>query len=103
MKPLNHSTVVIRPMQSSDLEAVRGIYLEGIRTGNATFGQSAPDWNQWEAAHLATCRFVAPSTREVIGWAALNPVSSRCVYRGVAETSVYVAERAHGQRWGLRC
>ena len=29
----------------------------------------------------------------VIGWAALSPVSSRAVYAGVAETSVYIAGR----------
>jgi L-amino acid N-acyltransferase YncA len=28
---------------------------------------------------------------EVLGWAALSPVSSRPVYRGVAEVSIYVA------------
>ena len=100
MEPLNHSTIVITPMQSRDWEAVRGIYLEGIQTGNATFEQSAPDWNQWDAAHLSACRFVASSTREVIGWAALSPVSSRCVYGGVAEISVHVAERARGQKVG---
>jgi phosphinothricin acetyltransferase len=34
---------------------------------------------------------------EVLGWAALSGVSSRCVYSGVAEVSVYVAERARGR------
>ena len=87
-------------MQSSDWDAVREIYWEGIQTGNATFQQSVPDWKQWDADHLPACRFVAPSPREVIGWAALSPVSSRCVYGGVAEISVYVAERARGQKVG---
>ncbi len=44
------------------------------------------------------CRFVASNEAEVIGWAALTPVSGRCVYAGVAEVSVYVAEKARGQR-----
>jgi hypothetical protein len=30
----------------------RGIYLEGIATGNATFEASAPEWEVWDAAHL---------------------------------------------------
>jgi phosphinothricin acetyltransferase len=38
----------------------------------------------------------------VLGWAALTPVSGRCVYAGVAEVSVYVAERARGQKVGLK-
>jgi phosphinothricin acetyltransferase len=38
----------------------------------------------------------------VIGWAVLSPVSSRCVYGGVAEVSVYVAEEARGKGVGTR-
>lgn len=36
----------------------------------------------------------------VLGWAALSPVSSRQVYRGVAEVSVYVAAAARGRGVG---
>jgi phosphinothricin acetyltransferase len=39
---------------------------------------------------------VARAEGEVIGWAALSPVSSRVVYRGVAEVSIYVAEAVRG-------
>jgi phosphinothricin acetyltransferase len=39
---------------------------------------------------------------EVLGWAALSAVSSRCVYAGVAEVSVYVAPAAWGQGVGKR-
>ena len=31
-----------------------------------------------------------------MGWAVLSPVSGRCVYGGVAEVSLYVAEGARG-------
>ncbi len=79
---------------------VRAIYLEGIATGNATFETSAPEWAGWDSAHLQACRFVALSSEEVQGWAALSPVSGRCVYAGVAEVSVYVAERARGRKIG---
>jgi len=81
---------------------VRAIYLEGIATGNATFETSAPEWEKWDAAHLATCRLVAQMNGQVSGWAALSAVSSRCVYAGVAEVSVYVADAARGQGVGLR-
>jgi len=37
-----------------------------------------------------------------VSWAALSPVSGRCVYVGVAEVSVYVAERTRGQKLGSR-
>jgi L-amino acid N-acyltransferase YncA len=75
-------------------DAVRSIYLQGIATGNATFQQAAPDWKEWDAGHLRTCRMVARSEQVIVGWAALSPVSSRRVYRGVAEVSIYVAETA---------
>ena len=80
--------------------AVRGIYLEGIATGNATFEKDAPDWEQWNQNHLASCRFVAVLQNEVAGWAALSSVSKRAVYEGVAEVSVYVAGRMRGRGVG---
>ncbi len=79
--------------------AVRSIYAEGIATGNATFETEAPDWEKWDKGHRQDCRFVAVETgnkASVLGWAALSPVSGRCVYAGVAEVSVYVAARARG-------
>ncbi len=80
---------------------VRAIYLEGIATGNATFEQTAPDWENWDAGHLAGVRFVARSdAAHVLGWATLSGVSSRCVYAGVAEVSLYVAESARGRGVG---
>lgn len=93
---------VIDTMQAEDWDAVRAIYLEGIATGNATFEKSAPDWEKWDASHLRSCRLVARSAENVLGWAAVSPVSGRCVYAGVAEVSVYVAERARGQKIGSR-
>ena len=71
-------------MTASDWDAVRAIYLEGIATGNATFEKSAPDWERWNAGHLQHCRLLARAAGEALGWAALIPVSGRCVYGGVA-------------------
>ena len=83
-------------MRPEDWDAVRAIYMEGIATRNATFEQSAPDWPAWDKGHLPYCRLVARIDGEVLGWTALSPVSSRRVYAGVAEFSIYVAERARG-------
>jgi L-amino acid N-acyltransferase YncA len=88
-------------MAADDWTAVRAIYLEGIATGNATFETAAPKWEAWDRAHLGSCRFVALSQGAIAGWAALSAVSSRCVYAGVAEVSVYVAGRARGKGVGL--
>ena len=91
---------VIDQMRASDWEQVRAIYLEGIRTGHATFETEAPSWERWDEAHLASARLVMRDGERVLGWAALSPVSKRQVYRGVAELTVYVAESARGQGIG---
>jgi L-amino acid N-acyltransferase YncA len=90
----------LSPMQDGDWEAVRAIYLEGIATGNATFETEAPDWETWDCNHLRECRLVARAGDQVIGWAALSPVSRRSCYSGVAENSVYVAGTARGMGVG---
>jgi phosphinothricin acetyltransferase len=88
-------------MQPADWPSVRAIYLEGIATRNATFEQVAPEWEAWNAAHLDAPRLVAQAVDgTVVGWAALSPVSGRCVYAGVAEVSVYIGERVRGQGAG---
>ncbi len=89
-------------MAVQDWPAVRAIYLEGIATGDATFETEAPAWDRWDAAHVPACRLAAIRQGRVVGWAALGHVSSRCVYAGVAEVSVYVAARARGSGVGRR-
>ncbi|UCE92566.1 MAG: N-acetyltransferase [Flavobacteriaceae bacterium] len=88
--------VFTEAIKYSDWEAVSRIYEEGIATGVATFEKEIPSWKEWDANHLKSCRIVARNKNEVLGWAALSPVSSRCVYGGVAEVSVYVAANARG-------
>jgi L-amino acid N-acyltransferase YncA len=86
-------------LTANDWAQVRVIYLEGVATGDATFETDAPDWEEWDRNHLAVGRLVARDGERVIGWAALGAVSSRSVYKGVAEVSVYVAAPARG--WGV--
>jgi len=90
----------IDTLQPSHWEEVRSIYLEGIANGNATFETEAPDWETWDRNHLRFARLAARSGDDVVGWAALSPVSSRQVYAGVAEVSVYVAASARGMGVG---
>lgn len=87
-------------MQPGDWLEVKEIYEEGIATGNATFQLSAPEWEEWNTGHLQHSRIVARYDGKIIGWAALTPVSGRCVYAGVAEVSVYVSDKARGKGIG---
>jgi phosphinothricin acetyltransferase len=93
-------TFQVRAMSAADWEGVRAVYLEGMATGNATFETAAPEWERWNAGHRKDCRLVACDDEGVIGFAALSPVSSREVYAGVAEVSLYVAARARGEGVG---
>ena len=86
----------IEALLPGDWEAVRGIYAEGLATGLATFETKAPEWAEWDAAHLPTCRLAARQDGQLVGWAALSPVSRRAAYAGVAEVSIYVASAARG-------
>ncbi|WP_443592133.1 GNAT family N-acetyltransferase [Actinotalea solisilvae] len=111
----------LRPMTVEDWPAVAAVYAEGIAGGQATFESAVPTWDAWDAAHTPDHRLVAtdlagpagpggpaaaagPATATadpvVLGWAACSPVSSRCVYAGVLEVSVYVAGAAQGRGVG---
>ncbi len=85
---------ILRPMLDTDWDAVKSIYAEGIATKNATFQTSIPCWEVWDKSHLPTCGLIAENDKTIAGWAMLSPVSNRCVYAGVAEVSIYVAEAA---------
>lgn len=86
------NAIEIRALTADDWQAVSLIYQDGIATGQATFEAATPSWTEWDKNHLTTSRLVATSAERVVGWAALSQVSSRAVYEGVVETSVYVAQ-----------
>ncbi len=90
----------ITQLQAQHWPEVARIYAEGIATANATFETKVPSWERWDSAHLSAHRFVALSQGKVNGWVAASPVSSRCVYAGVVEDSIYVTEEARGQGVG---
>lgn len=88
----------------NDWEAIKSIYIEGINTGNATFQTSCEiaDSENWFSSKVEGSTFIYKEDDKVIGWAALSPVSDRCVYSGVAEVSVYVTSEASGKGIGTK-
>jgi phosphinothricin acetyltransferase len=92
--------MLIEAMRDDDWPEVRRIYLEGLETGDATFETEAPTWERWDIGHRPDCRLVARARDEILGWAALSPISSRRAYAGVAEVSIYVAAAARGRGVG---
>ena len=94
--------MVIRQLTQEDWPAVCAIYQEGILTRNATFETATPEWERWDHGHLPHSRLVADADGDVLGFAVLSPVSARAVYAGVAEVSIYIAERARGSGLGTK-
>ncbi|WP_349668800.1 N-acetyltransferase family protein [Lacrimispora sp.] len=90
----------IDEMKASDWPQAAAIYMEGIRTKIATFQSEAPGWDDWDRSHCSACRLTARSGDTILGWAALSPVSGRCVYSGVAEVSIYIGTSYQGQKVG---
>lgn len=94
--------ILLRSMTEKDWPEVAEIYKQGIETGNATFESEIPTWEKWNAGHLPNFRIVAAIDNSVVAWAALTPVSGRCVYAGVAEVSVYVSDKYQGLKIGTK-
>lgn len=94
--------ITFRTMMANDWKSVAEIYKQGIETGNATFQQEIPIWNDWDNGHIKSCRIVACTGNEIVGWAALSSVSARKVYAGIAEVSIYVATKYRGQGIGYK-
>jgi L-amino acid N-acyltransferase YncA len=90
----------IEAMSDEDWPEVQRIYIEGLETGDASFETEAPTWERWNTGHRADCRLVARDGDGILGWAALSPISSRRVYAGVAEVSIYIAAAARGRGVG---
>ena len=87
-------------MKPEDWQQVRSIYREGIGTGNSTFEADAPDWDKWDSAHLQEHRLVVREGNTILAWAALSLVSTRSVYAGVVELSLYVTTAHRGKGIG---
>ncbi len=94
--------LTIRAMKSSDWESVAAIFREGIELKTSTFHTEVPSYEAWDAAHIPNCRLVAEAEGKVIGWASLQPYSSRKVYTGVAEVSIYIKTEYRGRKVGER-
>ena len=94
--------ILLREMIPSDWPQVKIIYQKGLDLGYASFEIQAPAWEKWDATHLGACRFVAESEEGILGWIALSKVSTREVYKGVAEVSIYIDPAQSGRGLGRK-
>jgi L-amino acid N-acyltransferase YncA len=78
-------------LSAEDWDAAARVYEAGIAGGNATFECGAPAWEDWAPARSGYPAIAAHGADgQLLGWAALSPTSTRAVYRGVGEVSIYV-------------
>jgi L-amino acid N-acyltransferase YncA len=90
--------VTVSQMTAEDWPSVARIYREGMAAGNATFEHTVPRWEQGRSARVDDpCLVARGGSGELLGWAALSPVSARAVYRGLGEVGVYV-DQSHARR-----
>jgi L-amino acid N-acyltransferase YncA len=92
--------IAVRALEPADWPAVEAIYREGIATGHATFEPEPPTWSSFDTSKHPGLRLVAEDRGQILGWAAASPVSSRPVYAGVVEHSLYIAAASQGNGTG---
>lgn len=88
----------IRIAKHTDWEPIKHIYIDGINTGNATLepAHHVTTWDNWYNSKIQTAVFVMEKDNTILAWSSLSAVSSRCVYAGVAEVSIYIDKNHFG-------
>jgi L-amino acid N-acyltransferase YncA len=100
-RPAAPEGYLIRPMRDDDARRVLEIYQAGLDGGQASFEVTAPTWDAFDQAKLPRHRHVAvDEDGDPRGWIAVSPTSSRAVYAGVVEHSVYVDAASGGKGLG---
>ncbi|RAP77700.1 arsinothricin resistance N-acetyltransferase ArsN1 family A [Paenibacillus montanisoli] len=96
--------LLIRGARDTDIENIRLIYNQGIEDRIATLEGATKDeayMRNWFETHQGRYQIlVAEANGEVVGWAAINPYSSRCAYDGVGDISVYIHRNWRGKGVG---
>lgn len=96
--------ISVREAEDTDLGVIVEIYNQGIEDRIATLETKTKDLSymtKWLDQHQGRyCVLAAEKGGQVIGWASLNPYSSRCAYDGVADLSVYIAREFRGKGAG---
>lgn len=91
----------IRNMQPEDGPRVLEILQQGIDGRKSTFETEVPTWESWEMKYIDSGRLVIENSENlIVGWAAMQSISQRPCYNGVAEVSIYVDTDYQGQGLG---
>lgn len=91
---------LIRPLKDGDYPQMQAIYEMGLQSGHATFETKAMSWERFQTSKIMDTVFVAVEEDEpdkVLGWVSAAPISSRSVFHGVVEDSIYIHADAQGR------
>lgn len=96
--------ITLRRPEPSDAAGIAAIDAEGLATGHATFRDTPHDWNSFGASFMTErgLALIAEDSGAVLAWAGVSPTSTRPVYHGVGEVSIYVSAIRRGQGLGHR-
>jgi len=104
--PEREFSYTIRPVQDADIPDVREIYNYYVTNSVVTFDEKKWSLAQWrdKAAYLAKLKLpflVARSpSGQVLGYALVQPMSSKSAYRYSVESSIYLGHAATGKGLG---
>ncbi|MFI2742684.1 GNAT family N-acetyltransferase [Zhouia sp. PK063] len=87
-------------IHKNNFNQIAQIYAEGLASKMATFETAVPNWEKWNEKYLPFARIALANNDNIIGWAALTAVSTRKVYKGVAEVSIYLRKTHQGKGLG---
>jgi L-amino acid N-acyltransferase YncA len=96
------TTTLLRPAHTTDAAAIASIYNDALAGREATF-ETEPRPPAAFQAQIDSERYPLPVVEldgQLIGWAGLAPYSERTAYAGIAEFSIYVAQRIRGRGIG---
>ena len=103
MGRMQKSDFFIRPIRPEDYPQVRSIYEMGLQTGNASWETQGQTWEQFSRKKIMETVFVAVDGEDentILGWVGAAKASSRAVFYGVVEDSIYTHPDARGRGIG---
>lgn len=100
MGRMQRSDFYIRPIRPGDYPQVRDIYELGLQTGNASYETQGQSWEQFSRKKIIETVFVAVDAEDdskILGWVGAAKASTRSVFYGVVEDSIYAHPDARGK------
>ncbi|AWB83736.1 GNAT family N-acetyltransferase [Corynebacterium liangguodongii] len=100
MSHSTHDGFNLRPIRPADYPQVRDIYEMGLGSGHATYETAGPSWEEFRARKIMETVFVATPAEDderILGWVSAAKASSRSVFHGVVEDSIYTHPDAQGR------